>query len=146
MDCLFDQLAQCIQHDGQRTSSGHHFEQALFAREQSFGSLAIVDIGVDPTPVDNLAAFIPQWLKSEEEPTVLPVKASQAPFNFTWPLVRPGVPAKSPLSAPGRRGESLSAILERPQEKGRCNRTIAGSRIHPSHPPWRTRRSSAWYQ
>ena len=56
---LFDQSTQGVEDLLHRMAARHHFQDALFTGEKSFGPLPVVDIGPQDVPAGNTARGIP---------------------------------------------------------------------------------------
>ena len=92
----------------------------LALTKRFFGPLLVLDVGVDPVPLDNVPLLVAQRTRAKEKPPIGPVVPTQPCFGFPWrfrPMMRCHVAAR-PFKSSGWTAavqpQPLACSAERP--------------------------------
>ena len=80
----FDQLTECFEYHRHRLATCDHLEQLLFAGEQCFSPLAVIDVGVHDVPADDTTSRIRERHHAPMEPTIDAVGTAYAVVDVVW--------------------------------------------------------------
>ena len=92
----FDQPTERRENVRHRVAGSRHFQQVLLSREQSFGPLPVIDVGLDDVPANNISLHIPAGHSTHMKPSINAVSTAHAVLRIVgFPSVDRSIPGSN---------------------------------------------------